>query len=73
MNELIQAQVGSFLERTGMTRETFANAIGIKTRETLNNKLKGKTEFTFSEIVLMCELIGCTPNDLRPDSLPQVV
>ena len=66
MNRLIVERVGAFLEVSGMTRKAFAKAIGINTRESLNNKLQGRTDFTFSEIVAMCDLIGCTPNDLRP-------
>lgn len=65
MIENIKERVGAYLERTGITRQAFATLIGVGTRETLNNKLEGKTEFTFSEIVRLCDVLGCTPNDLR--------
>lgn len=71
MNERIQERVGAYLERTGMTRQAFAALVGIGTRETLNNKLEGKTEFTFSEIVRLCDVLGCTPNDLREPMFAQ--
>lgn len=43
--------------------EDFANDLGI-TMSTLNNKLKGKTDWKREEMVKAAELLGFSPNEI---------
>lgn len=60
----IKERVGAYLEREGATKKGLAAQLGIST-VTLNLKMDGKTEFTFSEAIRLSEILGCTVNDLR--------
>lgn len=60
----IKERVGAFLEREGKTKIWLASKLGMTT-VSLNSKLNGDTEFTFSQAIRLSEVLGCTVNDLR--------
>ena len=60
----IKERVGAYLEREGATKKGIAAQLGMST-VALNSKLKGETEFSFSEAIQLSEILGCTVNDLR--------
>lgn len=60
----IKERVGAYLEREGKTKIWLASKLGMTT-VSLNSKLNGDTEFTFSQAIRLSEVLGCTVNDLR--------
>lgn len=66
MNEnlAIRERLGAYLETSGATKQSVADALGVST-VTLNSKLKGDSEFTLSQAFTLAELFGCAVDDLR--------
>ena len=60
----IKERVGAYLERERVTKKELASKLGMST-VTLNSKLDGDTEFTFSQAIRLSRILGCTVNDLR--------
>ena len=61
MCKAINEKLGAYL--LNHTREELARKLGM-TRPTLFNRMNGETEWTWSEIISICELTGATPNEL---------
>lgn len=61
--ESIVANIAIWKLRTGKTDAEILNALDI-TRNTLVRKRKGETCFTMDEIIGLCELLECSPNEL---------
>lgn len=60
----IKERVGAYLEREGKTKKWLADELGV-TSVTLNSKLNGETEFSFSQAIRLSEVLGCTVSELR--------
>ncbi len=63
-NIAIRERVGAYLERTGATKQSVAEALGIST-VTLASKLKGESVFDLKQAFALADLIGCKVDDLR--------
>lgn len=59
----IDNAIAVYLNETQTTREKLANALGI-TSASLLNKRKGKTDWLWSEILALCDLLKKTPDEL---------
>lgn len=60
----IRERVGAYLEREGRTKKWLADELGMST-VTLNSKLNGETEFSFSQAIRLSDVLGCTVSELR--------
>lgn len=60
----IKERVGAYLEREGKTKRWLAESLSMST-VTLNSKLSGETEFSFSQAIQLSEILGCNVSDLR--------
>lgn len=45
------------IDESGYKRSYLANAIGLKSRQALANKIKNESEFTATEINALCDLL----------------
>ncbi|WP_119698641.1 helix-turn-helix domain-containing protein [Microbacterium halotolerans] len=61
--------VEAAIERSGRSRRAISNETGIP-YATLNRKLAGRSEFTFSELFLISEVLGVRPSRFVPPRLP---
>lgn len=50
------------LERAGYTQVSFASKLGYS-KNTLNNKINGRSKVTTDEIIKMCEFLSITSNE----------
>lgn len=62
--EGIEYEVRHWLFKTGTTKKDLARILGF-TPETLNNKLSGRSDWTWSETVRLSEAIGVPLERLR--------
>lgn len=60
----IKERVGAYLEREGKTKKWLADELDMST-VTLNSKLNGETEFSFSQAIRLSDVLGCTVGELR--------
>ena len=60
----IKERVGAYLEREGKTKKWLADKLDMST-VTLNAKLNGETEFSFSQAIRLSDVLGCTVSELR--------
>lgn len=60
----IKERVGAYLEREGKTKKWLADKLDMST-VTLNSKLNGETEFSFSQAIRLSDVLGCTVSELR--------
>lgn len=60
----IKERVGAYLEREGKTKKWLADELDMST-VTLNSKLNGETEFSFSQAIRLSDVLGCTVSELR--------
>ena len=60
----INEKIGAWLLIEGNTKLQLASALGIST-VTLNKKLSGETEWLWSQVCTIADLIGCSLSDLR--------
>ena len=60
----INEKVGAWLLVDGNTKQQLANELDIST-VTLNKKLGGETEWLWSQVCKVADLIGCELSDLR--------
>lgn len=63
-NVAIRERLGAYLERTGATKQSVANELGITT-VTLASKLRGESLFDLEQAFKLADLIGCKVDDLR--------
>ena len=63
-NIAIRERVGAYLERTGATKQSVADALNVST-VTLANKLRGDSPFDLEQAFRLADLIGCKVDDLR--------
>lgn len=63
-NIAIRERVGAYLERTGATKQSVADALGITT-VTLASKLRGDSVFDLEQAFRLADLMGCKVDDLR--------
>lgn len=63
-NIAIRERLGAYLERTGATKQSVADALGITT-VTLASKLRGDSYFDLEQAFRLADLIGCKVDDLR--------
>lgn len=50
------------LERAGYTQVSFSLKMGYS-KNTLNNKINGRSKVTTAEVIKMCEMLGITSNE----------
>jgi DNA-binding XRE family transcriptional regulator len=62
--DAIKERVGAYIARTGVSRESLAEKIGMS-RTTFYQKLNGETEFKLGEAFALADAIGCSVDDLR--------
>ena len=62
--DAIKERVGAYLARTGVSRESLAESIGMS-RNSFYQKLIGESEFKLSEAFALADVLGCTVDDLR--------
>lgn len=67
-NELLLDRI----KQSGLKRERIASELNIS-GETLRRKLTGLSEFTASEIGLLCSLLGFTPEDAATIFYPSML
>lgn len=60
----INEKVGAWLLVDGNTKQLLANELDIST-VTLNKKLGGETDWSWSQVCKIADLIGCELSDLR--------
>ena len=60
----IRERLGAYLERTGATKQSVADALGITT-VTLASKLRGDSQFDLDQAFKLADLIGCKVDELR--------
>lgn len=60
----IRERLGAYLERTGATKQSVADALGITT-VTLASKLRGDSQFDLEQAFKLADLIGCKVDELR--------
>lgn len=63
-NLAIRERLGAYLARTGATKQSVADALGITT-VTLSSKLRGESLFDLEQAFRLADLIGCRVDDLR--------
>ena len=63
-NIAIRERVGAYLESTGATKQSVANALGITT-VTLASKLRGDSAFDLEQAFRLADLMDCKVDDLR--------
>ena len=63
-NLAIRERLGAYLARTGATKKSVADALGITT-VTLASKLRGESLFDLEQAFRLADLIGCRIDDLR--------
>ena len=62
--DAIKERVGAYLARTGVSRESLAESIGMS-RNSFYQKLIGESEFKLSEAFALADVLGCSVDDLR--------
>lgn len=62
--EKINEKLGAWLLIEGNTKSKLASALGIST-VTINKKLSGETEWVWSQVCAIADLVGCTVDDFR--------
>lgn len=62
--DAIKERVGAYIARTGISRESLAESIGLS-RSSFYQKLSGETEFKLGEAFALADVLGCTVDDLR--------
>lgn len=67
-NELLLDRI----KQSGLKRERIASELNVS-GETLRRKLAGLSEFTASEIGLLCSLLGFTPEDAAAIFYPSML
>lgn len=60
----LEGLVSANLVDSGCTRSQFADKLGIKSWRTLKHKVRGESQMTFSEAVLLSKQIGVTLEEL---------
>ena len=60
----IKELIDVYLKETGETKVSLASKLGIA-QNTFYSKINGDTEFKWSEIDKLAEILGCTVDDLR--------
>ena len=63
-NIAIRERVGAYLARTGATKQSVADALGITT-VTLASKLRGESFVDLEQAFRLADLMGCKVDDLR--------
>lgn len=63
MSQVMQEKVGAWLIEPGHTKQGLASMLGMTT-QTLNNRLRGTYEWTWSEILTISKILGCTTEEL---------
>ena len=63
-NIAIRERLGAYLMRTGATKQSVADELGITT-VTLASKLRGDSYFDLEQAFKLADLIGCSVDDLR--------
>jgi transcriptional regulator with XRE-family HTH domain len=66
MDKKISNFFKTLFDSKGIKYTFVANQMGLK-RQTLWNKLKGKTAFNFEEILKLCEMYGINPNSFKEE------
>lgn len=56
--------VSEYLSKSGRTKASLSSELGFD-YNTLRNKLDGKTQFTFSEIVKLADILECSTEEFR--------
>lgn len=64
MNQVIKTRVGAWLLERGHTKRSLAAELGMTTA-TLNNKLVGRYDWSWPQVIRLAEILGCTPDDLK--------
>lgn len=59
----IDGKIAEFCRVQNITAKHLANTIGISA-QTLSNKRNGKTDWKQSELIALCDLFGCTQEEL---------
>ena len=57
-------KVGAWLLKEGNTKTRLANALGVSVG-TLNNRLSGDCEWTWSEVCALSDILECPLSDFR--------
>ena len=60
----INEKIGAWLLMEGHTKQQLADELGITT-VTLNKKLSGETDWLWSQVCFLADLIGCELADFR--------
>lgn len=60
----INEVVGSWLLEPGNTKQRLADILGVS-HVTLNNKLRGETEWTWSQVKTICATTGASLSDIK--------
>lgn len=63
MTNRVNEKLGAWLLPSNRTKEILARELNM-TRPTLYSRIRGETDWTWSEILKIAELCECTPNDL---------
>lgn len=66
------AAITRAIDETGRTKVWVSDRTGIP-YSTLNRKLAGKGDFTFSELLLIAEVLGVEPSAFTPPAFAQAV
>lgn len=60
----INEVVGGWLLEPGNTKQKLADALGVS-HVTLNNKLRGETEWSWSQVKAICDVTGTELSDIK--------
>ena len=60
----IAEKVGAWLLQSGNTKQDLANELGMSAF-TLSIKLRGETEWSWSQVCKIADVLGCSLSDLR--------
>lgn len=63
MNKIVEL-TGAYMLKEQVSKRQLADYLGFKSTTTLNNKLKGLSEFSLSEAGRLASLLGCTLDEL---------
>lgn len=64
LNESITKKVGAWLLEPKHTKRSLAASLGVSVA-TLNNRLKGRNGWTWSEISKLSDILACSTEELR--------
>ena len=51
------------LRQGGLTNEQMANVLGFESPKTLSSRIKGESDWKLGELIKICNLYGCDPNE----------